>query len=100
MRDINVSEGIVPLGEFKARASKIIRDIAGSDEPLVITQNGRPAAVLMSPGAFQELRERHEFLQAVAEGVADSEAGRVVDHKKVRRWLETWGTDREKEPPK
>src|SRR6266568_851525 len=100
MRDINVSEGIVPLGEFKTKASKIIRDIAGSDEPLVITQNGRPAAVLMSPSAFQELRERQEFLQAIAEGVADSEVGHVVDHKKVRRWLESWGTDSEKDAPK
>jgi prevent-host-death family protein len=100
MRDVNVSEGIVPLGEFKSKASKIIREIADSDEPLVITQNGRPAAVLMSPSAFQELRDRHEFYRAVAEGVADSEAGRVVDHKKVRRWLESWGTDREKDAPK
>lgn len=100
MRDVNVSDGIVPLGEFKTNASRIIRDIAGRDEPLVITQNGRPAAVLMSPSAFQELRERQEFLQAVAEGVADSEAGRVVDHKKTRRWLESWGTDKEKDAPK
>src|SRR5437879_2140844 len=100
MRDVNVSDGIVPLGEFKTKASKIIRDIAGSDEPIVIIQNGRPAAVLMSPSAFQKLRERQGFLEAVAEGVADSEAGRVVDHKKVRRWLESWGTDREKDAPK
>ena len=100
MRDINVSEGVVPLGEFKTRAAKIIRDIADSDEPLVITQNGRPAAVLMSPTAFQEMREHHEFVLAVAEGIADSETGRVVDHKKVRRWLESWGTDQEKAAPK
>ena len=100
MRDINVSEGIVPLGEFKSKASKIIRDIAESNEPLVITQNGRPAAVLMSPTAFQELRESHELYRAVAEGVADSEAGHVLEHRKVRRWLESWGTDREKDTPK
>ncbi len=100
MRDINVSEGIVPLGEFKTKASKIIRDIADSDEPLVITQNGRPAAILMSPSAFQEMRERHEFVLSVAEGIADSETGRVVDHKKVRRWLESWGTDQENAAPK
>lgn len=100
MRDINVSEGIVPVGEFKINASKIIREIANSDEPLVITQNGRPAAVLISPAAFQEMRERHDFYRAVAEGIADSDAGRVVDHRKVRRWLEGWGTDRETEAPK
>jgi predicted transcriptional regulator len=67
---------------------------------VVITQNGRPAAVLMSPTAFQELRERQEFLQAVAEGVADTESGRVVDHKRVRGWLESWGSHREKDSPK
>ena len=100
MRDINVAEGIVPLGEFKTNASRFIREIADNDEPLVITQNGRPAAVLLSPAAFQEMRERHEFYRSVAEGVADSEAGRVVDHKKVRLWLESWGTDREKDAPK
>jgi predicted transcriptional regulator len=54
----------------------------------------------MSPAAFQEMRERHEFFRSVAEGIADSETGRVVDHKKVRRWLESWGTDQEKEAPK
>lgn len=100
MRDINASEGIVPLGEFKTKASKIIRDIAGSDEPLVITQNGRPAAVLMSPVAFQEMRERHEFVQAVAEGLADSVAGRVTDHRRVKQWLESWGTEKERDAPK
>jgi prevent-host-death family protein len=100
MNQINVSKGIVPLGEFKTKASKFIRDIGDSDEPLVITQNGRPAAVLVSPAAYQELRERNQFLEAVAEGLADSEAGRLVDHKKVRRWLERWGTDREQGAPK
>jgi antitoxin YefM len=100
MRDVDVADGIVPLGEFKSKVSRIIRDLSGSEEPLVITQNGRPAAVLMSPAAFQELRESQEFYRTVAEGVADSEAGRIVDHKKVRRWLESWGTDPEKGPPK
>lgn len=54
----------------------------------------------MSPTDLQELRERLEFLEAVAEGIADSETGSVVDHKTVRRWLDSWGTDREREAPK
>ena len=94
MRDINIPHGIVPLDEFKANASKILGEIGVSGEPLLITQNGRPAAILLSPAAFQQLRERQDFLEAAAAGPADSEAGRV-DHDKVRRWLETWGTDPE-----
>ncbi len=99
MKDVNVSSGIVPLGEFKARAAKILRSLNVENEPVVITQNGRAAAVVLSPGAFEELRERNRFLEAVAEGLADVEAGRVVDHADVRQWLESWGTGTESERP-
>jgi predicted transcriptional regulator len=32
-------------------------------------------------------------------GIDDIEAGRVIDGDKVMEWLESWGTDRELEPP-
>ena len=99
MRDINAVEGIVPLGEFKAKAAQILRNLSGSDEPLIITQNGRPAAVVLSPGAFEDIRERQRLLEMVAEGIADAEAGRVYDDKQTRAWLKSWGTDAETEPP-
>ena len=100
MRDINVAEGIVPLGEFKARASQILKDLGDTDEPLIITQNGRPAAVVLSPAAFELLRERQRVLEAVAEGIADADEGRVYEHKSIRTWLKSWGTDAEVEPPR
>lgn len=100
MRDVNVSDGIVPLGEFKAKAAQILRDLGENDEPLVITQNGRPAAVVLSPAAFEELRDRHRLLESVALGMADANAGRVVDDRRVRAWLESWGSDAELDPPR
>lgn len=99
MKAIRVSEGIVPLGEFKAQASRLMRGLKGEAAPLVITQNGRPAAVVLSPEAYDELRERQEFLEAVAAGLADAVAGRVVDHDRVAKWLSSWGTDDETAPP-
>jgi len=42
----------------------------------VITQNGKPAGVLLSPTAFDELSERQDFLAAVQDGMADERAGR------------------------
>jgi prevent-host-death family protein len=100
MRDVNVAEGIVPLGEFKAKAAQILRDLGETDEPLIITQNGRPAAVVLSPVAFEHIRERQRLLEAVAEGIADADEGRVHDHKSVRAWLKSWGTDTELDPPR
>jgi prevent-host-death family protein len=100
VRDINVSEGIVALGRFKANASRLIRGLNSRDHPLVITQNGRPAAVVLSPEAFEDIRAKQRDLEAIAEGLADARAGRFVDHRKLKAWLKSWGTERELEPPR
>ncbi len=76
MTRLKVSEDIVTVSDFKAQASDWLRRIAGSGGPLVITQNGKPAGVLLSPAAFDELSERQEFLAAVQDGMADERAGR------------------------
>ena len=99
MKTLNVTSGIVPLGEFKTKASSLINDLRENSSTLIITQNGRPAAVVMAPREYDRLCEEHAYLEAVAAGLADAVAGRVVDHAKVSKWLATWGTDREKEPP-
>ncbi len=83
MRAVRISEDIVPVSEFKAQAAECFRRIAESGQPLVITQNGKAAGVLLSPGEFDRLSERARFVAAVQEGLADSEAGRVRSHNQV-----------------
>ena len=51
-------------------------------------QNGKPTAVLITPEEFDRLHERDRFLEAVREGLADSEAGRVVEDKVLTRELD------------
>ena len=38
--------------------------------------------------------------RATLEGLADLDAGRVISHEAVARWLRSWGTDNELPPPK
>jgi len=53
----------------------------------VITQNGKPAGVLLSPAEFDRLVERERFLTDVAAGIADLDAGRTVTTKELERRL-------------
>ena len=39
------------------------------------------AAVVLLPEEFDRLQERRRFVAAVSEGLADAEAGRVIDDK-------------------
>lgn len=40
------------------------------------------------------------MLEETREALADIKAGRVIDGEEVMGWLESWGTDAEKAPPK
>ena len=99
MKEFRVTNGIIPLGEFKSRASSLIKEMRKDSSTIVITQNGRPAAVVMAPEEYDRLHADQKYLEAVAMGLADAVAGRVVDHAKVAKWLATWGTANESEPP-
>ena len=48
----------------------------------------------------RESEEDTEFLAAVDEGIADADAGRTIPYEKIRRWLLSWGTEKELPPPK
>ena len=88
MKSLRVSEDIVPLGEFKARAATIVKELEERENPLVITQNGRPAFVVMSPREFDRMREKQAFLESVAQGLADIRAGRIVGDEELLERLD------------
>lgn len=46
------------------------------------------------------LDEQEHQLERIREGLADAEAGRVVSHGEVARWLDSWGSEDELPPPK
>jgi predicted transcriptional regulator len=46
------------------------------------------------------LDEQEHQLGKIREGLADAEAGRVISHEKVARWLDSWGDEDELPPPK
>lgn len=45
------------LSEVKMKLSGLVEEVAATDEEIVITKNGRPAAVLVSPDEFEGLKE-------------------------------------------
>jgi predicted transcriptional regulator len=43
--------------------------------------------------------EREAQLARIDQGIRDADAGRVVPHSKVKRYLQSWGTKRRLAPP-
>ncbi|HEY6000624.1 MAG TPA: type II toxin-antitoxin system Phd/YefM family antitoxin [bacterium] len=64
----------VPLSEAKARLSALLDAVEGHDEEIVITRNGRAAAVLVSPDDFESWKET-AAVRADADLVAEIRRG-------------------------
>lgn len=48
---------IIPITDLQRQAAKILSDVNKSSEPIIITQRGRPAAVLLSAKRYAEIEE-------------------------------------------
>ncbi len=85
---LQVAEDIVPIGELKAHLSERVRELKSHRRPLVITQNGKAAAVMLAPEEFDRLTAQGRFIAAVQEGLSDLDAGRVVSDDDLGRRLD------------
>ena len=88
MSALQISRDIVPIGEFKAHSAQVLNQLHEGHRPLVITQNGRPAAVMLAPEEYDRLVESSSFVAAVKAGLADADAGRLLDDDQLEREME------------
>ena len=88
MKVLNVSNDIVPVGEFKSSISRWLKNIKSTGQPLVITQNGKPAGVLLSPEEYDDLVYTRRFLESVSRGLDDFEKGQTYNSKDLKEELQ------------
>ena len=80
----------LPLAEIKAHLSEIVDRVERQHERVVLTRNGRPAAVIMSPADLEALEDTLDLLsdpKALKEIKAarnDTANGRVVTADELR----------------
>ena len=88
MKHIQIAEDILPLASFKTQASQVLKKMCQSNRPVVITLNGTPAAVLITPEEFDRLNQTQRFLDSVGRGLAEIQAGQVLSDEQVTAQLE------------
>ncbi|HOF90036.1 MAG TPA: type II toxin-antitoxin system Phd/YefM family antitoxin [Armatimonadota bacterium] len=66
---------IIPVSDLRQDAAGVIKRMRGSKEPVIVTQRGRAAAVMMSVEAYERTEHERELLRLLAKGEQDIEAG-------------------------
>lgn len=90
MTIIVVMTETLPLAEIKAQLSKIVDRVEFEHDRVVLTRNGRPAAVIMSPEDLAALEDTldllsdHKALKEIQAARSDIARGRVFDTEALR----------------
>ena len=76
--DMNLSQDIHPLTDFKRNTPEFLRQLKETGNPVVLTINGKAELVVQDAASYQrlfDLAERLETIQAVKEGLASADRG-------------------------
>ncbi len=79
------------LSVVKARLSELVDRVESEDDRIVVTRNGRPAAVLVSADDLESLEETlsvlsdRELMRKLREGERAAERGEVVSLDELKR---------------
>ncbi|MFZ5863773.1 MAG: type II toxin-antitoxin system Phd/YefM family antitoxin [Nitrospirota bacterium] len=67
---------IVPVTDLRQDAASALKRLKASHEPLVITQRGRAAAVMLSVEAYEQRESERELLKRLALGEKELAKGK------------------------
>jgi prevent-host-death family protein len=67
---------IIPITDLRQDAATVLRRVRDSKEPVVITQRGRAAAVMMSAEAYERAEHDRELLRLLVRGEKEIAAGK------------------------
>ena len=81
MQRLMIDQDIKPLSEFRANAAAIVQQVRDTKRPLVLTQHGRGAAVLLDVNEYEKLLEKLELLEDIRVAEQEAAQGLGMSHK-------------------
>ena len=70
---------IIPITDLRQDAAAVLRRVRGRKQPLIITQRGRAAAVMLSLDAYERGEQERQLLLLLARGEREIAAGKGHD---------------------
>ena len=85
MQRVILDQDVKPISEFRANAASLVKHVQRTKRPLVITQQGRSAAVLLDVAEYEKLMAKLELLQDIHTAEMQIDSGQAITHAAARR---------------
>jgi prevent-host-death family protein len=85
MQRVVLDQDVKPISEFRANAALLVKQVQRTRRPLVITQQGRSAAVLLDVSEYEKLLAKLELLQDIHTSEDQIDSGEGITHSAARK---------------
>jgi len=83
MTALRPSTDILPVTEFRANTSSMLTRLHATRRPIVLTQHGRGAAVVMDVGVYEDMLDEIAILRDIRIAEDQIARGEVIPHDEV-----------------
>jgi prevent-host-death family protein len=87
MKRIRANQDIKPVSEFRKKISACLEQIQDSKRPLVLTQRGHSAAVVLDVEEYDRLLDELETLRDIQSASEQLARGEGIDYDEAREQL-------------
>jgi prevent-host-death family protein len=70
-----------PVSDLRQNMAEVMESIDAENRPVILTKHGRGRYILLSFEEYNRITALNMLYEAVDEGIADTEAGRVSDFR-------------------
>lgn len=74
---------IIPISDLRQDAAAVLKRVRNSHEPLIVTQRGRAAAVMLSVKSYEQVDYERQLLRQLLRGEREIAAGDGYDIESV-----------------
>ena len=74
---------IIPVSDLRQNAAGILKRIRESNDPLIVTQRGRAAAVMLSVKSYEQVDRERQILRQLLRGEREIATGDGYDLENV-----------------
>jgi prevent-host-death family protein len=85
MHRIQLDKDIQPLSEFRSKVAFYFDKVKKTKRPLVITQNGKSAAILIDVSEYEAMVDKIEVLEDIKLAEEQISKGMEISHQGVKK---------------
>ena len=85
---VNIIEDIIPITKVRDQLGSVVDHARETKRPIVVTQNGSAAVVIIDAAQYQREQEECDYLRAILAGEDAVRAGKVVPMEEVEARLD------------